>query len=437
MTLIHNPGDHQMPFDAAVLPMAASPADPSAAPPAAAPLRATEPFTRPDPFDRPPEHEVAWTDPVTGARGWLVVHTLVGGMATGGTRMRAGCTRDEVADLARCMATKTAAFGLPVGGAKAGVDYDPKAPDALDVLERFFAGMLDWLDRSWVTAEDLGVTQQDLDAVFTRLGLDQSFHAAIRRSPEPQATLARVRAGLFAQDDDGLPLGDVIGGFGVAQACLGTAEAFGWDPGETTVAIQGIGTMGGGAAWYLHEAGVPVTAIADAAGTLFRPRGLDIPALLAARDHYGEIDRAQVPADVELLPREAILAAPVDILVPAAVSYALRAESVADIAARVVVEAANTATTADAEERLAVRGIPVIPDFVANAGAAAWAWWLLQGQVGDHPGDSFARLRTEMRGKVAFMLSEWETAHVSPRRSAWGFAGANLEALADRQITIP
>ncbi|MFC0248669.1 Glu/Leu/Phe/Val dehydrogenase dimerization domain-containing protein [Citricoccus parietis] len=396
-----------------------------------------EPFTRPDPFDRPPEHEIAWTDPVTGSRGWLVVHTLVGGMATGGTRMRAGCTRDEVADLARCMATKTAAFGLPVGGAKAGVDCDPRDPDALGVLERFFAHMRPWLENSWVTAEDLGVSQSDLDAVFTRLGLDQSFHAAIRRSPDPAATLDRVRAGLETVDRDGLPLGDVIGGYGVAQACLGTAAALGWEPTRTTVAIQGIGTMGGGAAWYLHEAGVPVTAIADAAGTLFCPRGLDIPALLAARDHYGEIDRATVPSGVELLPREAVLAAPADILVPAAVSYALGVGSVADVAARAVVEAANSPTTPDAEERLAVRGIPVIPDFVANAGAAAWAWWLLQGQVGTDPEDSFRRLRQEMQGKVAYMLTEWSGARVSPRRSAWGFASANLEALAGRQITIP
>lgn len=422
MTLTQNPGDSRAPCGAG------SRTDVSPR---------TDPYTRSDPFDRPPEHEVAWTDPVTGARGWLVVHTLVGGLATGGTRMRAGCTRDEVADLARCMATKTAAFGLPVGGAKAGLDLDPRSPGALGVLERFFADLRPWLERSWVTAEDLGVAQSDLDAVFTRLGLDQSFHAAMLRSPNPAATLERVRRGLAARDGDGLPLGDVIGGYGVAQASLAAATALGSDPARATVAIQGVGTMGGGAAWYLYEAGVRVTAIADAAGTLFHPRGLDIPALLAARDHYGEIDRAAVPADVEVLPRDAVLAAPVDLLVPAAVSYALRAESVADIAARAVVEAANSPTTPAAEERLAVRGIAVVPDFVANAGAAAWAWWLLQGQVGTDPQDSFSRLRTEMQGKVAFMLDAWHTGHLLPRRSAWGFAAANLEALAGREITIP
>jgi glutamate dehydrogenase (NAD(P)+) len=396
-----------------------------------------EPSQRVAPFDRPPEHEVAWIDPVTGARGWLVVHSLVGGLATGGTRMRSGCTRNEVADLARCMATKTAAFGLPVGGAKAGLDVDPQHPDALAVLERFLAGLRPWLEDAWVTAEDLGVSQADLDGVFSRLGLGQSFHAAIRRSADPVATLRRVRDGLAALDPDGLPLGDVIGGYGVAQACLGTATALGWNPAHTTVAIQGVGTMGGGTAWYLHEAGVPVVALADAAGTLYRPAGLDVPALLAARNRYGEIDRSTVPADVEHLPREAILAAPVDLLVPAAVSYALRAGSEADLAARAVVEAANSATTPEAEKRLAARGIPVIPDVVANAGAVAWAWWLLQGHIGADPEDSFRRLRAEMHGKVAFMVSEWLRSAVTPRRSAGDCAAAHLAALAGRRITIP
>lgn len=428
MTLTHDPDNRRVPSGAEI---------PTTAVRHHGPTPHRDPYTRHDPFDRRPEHEVAWTDPVTGTRGWLVVHTLVGGLATGGTRMRAGCTRDEVADLARCMATKTAAFGLPVGGAKAGLDIDPRVPGALAVLERFFADLREWLERSWVTAEDLGVAQADLDVVFARLGLDQSFHAAMARSAHPEATLARVRAGLAARDRDGLPLGDVIGGYGVAQACLGVAAALGRDPGDTTVAIQGIGTMGGGAAWYLHEAGVRVTAIADAAGTLVHPHGLDVPALLAARDHFGEIDRASVPADVEVLDRGAVLAAPVDILVPAAVSYALHEGVVADVAARAVVEAANSPTTPDAEERLAVRGIPVVPDFVANAGAAAWAWWLLQDQVGTDPEDSFGRLRTEMRGKVAFMMDAWHTSRILPRRSAWAFAAANLDALAGRGITIP
>jgi glutamate dehydrogenase (NAD(P)+) len=300
--------------------------------------------------------------------------------------------------------------------------------------------MRPWLDAHWVTAEDLGVPQHLIDDVFARLGLQQSYHAAISRSADPERTLRRVRAGLTAAVPGGL-LGDVIGGYGVAQACLGAGEAWDWPVAETTVAIQGIGTMGGAAAWYLHEAGMRVVAVADAAGTLYRPEGLDIPALLELRDAFGEIDRSRVSPDVQLLPRDAVISTPADILVPAAISYAITADNMFDVAAKVVVEAANSATTPEAEAMLVARGIPVIPDFVANAGAAAWAWWLLLGQVGADPVEGFLRLRTEMRAKVALLLHQWNVAGVPPRWTGLELARPDRDASAraekPAQLIIP
>jgi glutamate dehydrogenase (NAD(P)+) len=391
----------------------------------------------PGPRHGEPLLRLTWTDPVTGAHGYLVVHSLVSGFATGGTRMRAGATLSEVEDLARGMAAKTAVFDLPVGGAKGGIDFDPKDPRAVEVLERFCQAMRPWLDDHWVTAEDLGVPQHLIDEVFARIGLGQSYHAAIRRSADPEQTLRRVRAGLDTPVPGGL-LGDVIGGYGVAQACLAAAGAWGWPVSETTVAVQGIGTMGGGAAWYLHEAGMRIVAVADAAGTLYHPGGLDVPALLDLRDGYGEVDRSRLPSGVRQLPRTAVIGTRADVLVPAAISYAITPDNSFDVAARVVVEAANTATTPEAEAMLSGRGIPVIPDFVANAGAAAWAWWLLLGQVGTDPEDSFRRLRTEMRSKVALLLDRWTTDRVPPRETAWGL-GADRRAggASDQDVIIP
>ncbi|EID56165.1 Glu/Leu/Phe/Val family dehydrogenase [Saccharomonospora xinjiangensis] len=382
---------------------------------------------------------LTWTDRVTGAHGYLVVHSLVSGLATGGTRMRSGCTLSEVEDLARGMAAKTATFDLPVGGAKGGIDFDPKHPGARGVLTRFCQAMRPWLDDHWVTAEDLGVPQHLIDEVFAELGLGQSYHAAIRRSADAERTLRRVHAGLSAPVPGGLLLGDVIGGYGVAQACLGVASAWEWSPHDTTVAVQGIGTMGGGAAWYLHEAGMRIVAVADAAGTLYDPEGLDVPALLEARDHYGEIDRTRVPDHVRRLPRSAVLATEADLLVPAAISYALTPDNSYDVRASAVVEAANAATTPEAEAMLAGRGIPVIPDFVANAGAAAWAWWLILGQVGADPTDSFVKLRAEMQAKVALLLSAWNAGRVPPRKTALEFVTARdlAESSLDQVLTIP
>ncbi len=394
-------------------------------------------------IDCDPLMRVTWTDPVTGKHGYLVVHTLVAGLATGGTRMRAGCTLSEVEDLARGMAFKTAIFDLPVGGAKGGIDCDPKDPQAREVLRRFVQAMRPWIDAHWVTAEDLGVPQHLIDDVFADLGLDQSYHAAIRRSADPEFTLSRVNAGLHSPVPGGHRLGDVVGGYGVAQSCLGVVAARDWTPGETTVAIQGVGTMGGGAAWYLHEAGLNVVAVADAAGALYNPEGLDIPALLELRDGYGEIDRSQLPADVVRLPREAVLGIEVDVLIPAAVSYAITTANAGDVMARFVIEAANAATTPEAEALLAAREIPVIPDFVANAGAAAWAWWLLLGRVDADPVLSFSVLRQEMLAKIPPLIEAWDSIRTTPRATALRLADWQTEYLraaeadGDLLVSIP
>src|SRR5699024_4105514 len=176
--------------------------------------------------------------------------------------------------------------------------------------------------------------------------------------------------------------------------------------------------MGCVAAGFLYVAAAPVVSIADAAGTLYDPRGLDVPALLALRDSYVEIDRSAVPQDIQRLPSAAVLSLPSAVLIPAAFSYALTADAVPNLSARSVREAAHSATTPAAEELLAVRGSHVIPDLVANAGAAAWTWWLFQGLVGTDPEDSFHLLSNRMQAKLAFMLSEWNESVLLLRRSA-------------------
>ena len=70
-------------------------------------------------------------------------------------------------------------------------------------------------------------------------------------------------------------------------------------------------------------------------------------------------------------------------------------------------EAANAATTADAELDLTARGIAVVPDFVANAGAVAWAWWLILGEVDERSETSFLRLSREMTAKVSELMTGW------------------------------
>lgn len=378
----------------------------------------TEPFLR-----------VLWTDSVTRAKGYVVIDRLVGSIATGGTRMRSGCTLEEVEDLARGMSYKTGVLNLPVGGAKGGIDYDPFAYDAREVLARFVKAVRPLLDQYWVTAEDLGVPQPLLDAVFDEAGLGMSLHAALVRSAEPDRTLERVREA-FTTDVEGIPMPDVIGGFGVAEAVCAAIENLGWEPAKTRAFVQGFGSMGGSSARYLERQGVRVVGVADANGVIANPEGLDVERLLRARTEYGEIDRSALgPADREL-PLEEWLSVEAEVLVPAAISYAIKPENCDRVTAKVIVEAANVPVTERAEQRLLERGVAVIPDFIANAGAVGWAWWTLFGDVSADPPEAFDKLSAEMRSVVGELMESWARGEGSPRHTAKALAERNLDEFA-------
>jgi glutamate dehydrogenase (NAD(P)+) len=372
---------------------------------------------------------LTWTDPHTGAKGYVVVDRLVGGIATGGTRMRAGCTLGEVEDLASGMSYKTGALNLPVGGAKGGIDFDPFDSRARGVLERFVRAVRPILDDYWVTAEDLGVPQDLLDEIFDGAGLGMSLHAALVRSAEPDQTLARVREA-FAVDVEGVPMPDMIGGYGVAEAVGEAAERIGLAPEDTRAVVQGFGSMGGSTARYLARSGIRVVGVVDAKGIIFNPEGVDVEKLLRSRSAYGEIERSALGADDQELPVEDWLSVEAEVLVPAAISYAIDAHNCDQVNARVIAEAANVPVTAEAEQRLLKRGIPVIPDFIANAGAVGWAWWTLFGDITPEPQDAFEKLSAEMRRAVGEILEAWESGTDSPREAAEELSQRNLDEFA-------
>ncbi len=136
---------------------------------------------------------VVWSDPEGPATGYVVVDRLITRIATGGLRMRAGCTLEEVEALAGEMSLKCGVYSLPVGGAKGGIDYPADAPDADDVRGRFVAAMRPLLDSIWVTAGDLGTPQRALDDAFDRLGLGpSSLRAGLLRSADVPGLTARV-----------------------------------------------------------------------------------------------------------------------------------------------------------------------------------------------------------------------------------------------------
>lgn len=381
--------------------------------------------------------EITWTDPVTGRKGYVVIDTLVRGQASGGLRLREGCSLEEVRGLAQGMSRKEALVYdpadnyVPLGGGKGGIDIDPADPRATDVLRRFLAAMLPIVREQWNTGEDFGLRQETLDKVAADLGLASTVEAAF--SMLEDATAARERlATAFADTVGGISLGDLVGGYGVARAALVMAERMDLPAGAATAVVQGFGSIGGAAARYLAEAGVRVVAVADRDGLVRDDRGLDVEALLASRDGLGVIDRSRLPDGVELGDRDAWLDVPCSLLVPAAMSYVIAPEDAGRVQARVVVEGANMPTLPEAESALLERGIPVVPDFLANVMTNAWWWWVLFGDVEPTAASSYAKIDAVMRRLVTAVADDAAATGRSLRASALELADRNSAALAER-----
>ncbi|MFD9983437.1 Glu/Leu/Phe/Val dehydrogenase dimerization domain-containing protein [Streptomyces massasporeus] len=380
---------------------------------------------------------LTWTDHLTGRQGFLVVDRLVRGVSSGGLRMRAGCTLDEVAGLARGMTVKEALHYdpanryVPLGGAKGGIDCDPRDPEAYPLLVRYLRAMRPYIESCWTTGEDLGLTQELVDRAAAEAGLVSSIQAVYPLLDDEAEARRRLRDA-FAVEVDGIGLDELVGGCGVAEAALTALDRAGVPYTGTRVALQGLGTMGGATARFLTRAGLTVVAVADLKGTITNPAGLDVEALLAARDAHGTVDRSALrPGDGEL-PGDAWLSADADVLVPAAVSYAIDGGNQERITARWVVEAANMPVRPEAEVLLAARGVTVLPDVVVNSGTNAWWWWTLFGDIGADAGEAFAYTRRSMRTLVERMLDRARTDGTTPRAAAHAIAADRLPVIAER-----
>ncbi|MEV5355467.1 Glu/Leu/Phe/Val dehydrogenase dimerization domain-containing protein [Streptomyces sp. NPDC052693] len=380
---------------------------------------------------------LTWTDHLTGRQGFLVVDRLVRGVASGGLRMRPGCTVDEVAGLARGMTVKEALHYdpasryVPLGGAKGGIDCDPRDPGAYPLLVRYLRAMRPYVEHMWTTGEDLGLSQDTVDRAAAEAGLVSSIQA-VYPLLDDEAGARRRLADAFAVEVDGIGLGELAGGCGVAEAALTALDRAGVPHAGTRVALQGLGTMGGATARFLARAGLRIVAVADLKGTIAHPAGLDVEALLAARDAHGTVDRAALrPGDLEL-PGDAWLSADAEVLVPAAVSYAVDAENQRHVKARWIVEAANMPVRPEAESLLAARGVTVLPDVVVNSGTNAWWWWTLFGDIGADAEEAFAHTRRSMRALVERMLTRARAEGTTPRAAAHAIAADRLPVIARR-----
>ncbi|MFD5268426.1 Glu/Leu/Phe/Val dehydrogenase dimerization domain-containing protein [Streptomyces sp. NPDC058335] len=380
---------------------------------------------------------LTWTDHLTGRRGYLVVDRVVRGVCSGGLRMREGCTLDEVTGLARGMSLKEAlhydpaARYVPLGGAKGGIDCDPRDPESYGLLVRYLRAVRPYVESCWATGEDLGLSRDVVDRAVAEAGLVSSVQAVHPLLDDESAARRRL-ADAFAVEVDGIGLDELVGGCGVAESVLTALDRAGVPHAGTRVALQGLGTMGGATARFLTRAGLSVVAVADVKGTIANPAGLEVEALPAARDAHGTVERRALRPDDRELPGDAWLSAEAEVLVPAAVSYAIGPDEQARIAARWIAEAANMPVLPEAEELLHARGVSVLPDVVVNSGTNAWWWWTLFGDIGADAGEAFAHTRRSMRALVELVLARAEADGTTPRRAAHAIADQRLPVVAER-----
>lgn len=302
------------------------------------------------------------TSPSEALNGWVVVDSLVDGMAMGGTRMTATVSEEEIKRLARAMTTKLALAGLSIGGAKAGIRAGMGDREA--ALRAFGRATAPLLHGGIYLGTDLGTTHADRDLFLAEAGYE---HPRVKQLPVDWATFWTH-------------LVDITG-FGVCEASAAAIKnRFGTRP--CRVAIQGFGTVGRAVGKGLEERGHCIAAIADIHGTIEARDGLPIGQLLSITDPAGTIDRGRLPDGVRVLDGpEAWLDVDADVLILAAVGDAVRAENARRVRAQIVVEGGNLCCTASAKEIMAARGVLLIPDVVANVGGAAVTGCVLTGTV--------------------------------------------------------
>jgi glutamate dehydrogenase (NAD(P)+) len=274
--------------------------------------------------------------------GHLVVDSSIQGLSVGGVRMVPGLPLMDLCHLARAMTLKYSFLKLPFGGAKAAIltHCDAPSPEQRRHRIELFAAQLIPLGGTYLPGEDAGTNRDDLDL--------------IRRIARPE----RIRH----VPDSGFHTAMTV------RICVEhLAREKGLNLARSTVAIEGLGKVGGWVARHLSDLGCRIVAVSTRRGGLYQPDGLDVDGLLRARDAVGDDCVTQVEG-ARRIDKEQLPTLPVDLLIPCALSWSVRGANAAEVQARCVVCGANNAVTDRAKEVLAARGITCFPDFVSNSG---------------------------------------------------------------------
>ena len=216
--------------------------------------------------NKSPEIVFEWRDSETEAEGWVVINSLSGGAAGGGTRMRKGLDKREVESLAKTMEVKFTVSGPAIGGAKSGINFDPADPRKEGVLERWYKAVMPLLKNYYGTGGDLNVDEiHEVIPITESYGLWHPQEGIVNghfQANEPQKIrkIGQLRQGVskVLEDPNFTPNGakkytvaDMITGYGVAEAVKHYYSLWGGELNQKRAVIQGWGNVGAAAACFL------------------------------------------------------------------------------------------------------------------------------------------------------------------------------------------
>ena len=289
--------------------------------------------------------------------GWRSQHNSALGPYKGGIRYHPGVTMEEVIALSMMMTWKNALAGLPYGGGKGGVRVDPHklSPRELEQLSRgFIRGLYKYIGPDHdIPAPDVYTNPQIMAWMMDEYYRLTGVHHFGVITGKPKLL-------------GGLETRIIATGFGVAVAAREVAKKMWGGIEGRTVAVQGYGNAGYYAAKFLHEMGAIIVAVSDSRGGIYSSKGLDPDEVKQVKNKTGSViyyEKAE-----KKITNEELLELDVDILVPAAIEDVITQENADRVKAKLIVEAANGPTTAEAEEILVKKGTVIVPDILANAG---------------------------------------------------------------------
>jgi glutamate dehydrogenase/leucine dehydrogenase len=351
-----------------------------------------------------PEIVFEWKDSETEAEGWVVINSLRGGAAGGGTRMRKGLDKREVESLAKTMEVKFTVSGPPIGGAKSGINFDPNDPRKAGVLQRWYASVMPLLKYYYGTGGDLNVDEiHEVIPITEDVGIwhpQEGVFTGHYKPTEAQKVnrIGQLRQGVVKviEDEQFTPslqkkytVADMCTGYGVAQAVKHYYELWGGNVAGKRAVVQGWGNVGAAAGFYLAQMGVKVVGILTHEGGLINQDGFtleEIRQLVIDRNGNRLVSPDLLPFDVA---NTRIWDLAFEVFIPAAASRLITREQVDRMMAShlEVFSCGANVPFADPEIFFGATGLyadqkfSVLPDFIANCGMARVFAFFMESEV--------------------------------------------------------